>query len=200
MSGPATLSGTAPTKDASTGCSTCSMSFTYECLAIRVARKLKAIDVIDVLSDLFILRALPLASVQQRTGVPRQGSPGMDRGCRCQDRLHRARQRRTLADRHYHFRGHRKTAAEEIDTNAASCSASSPCMLRSVPYVGSCECAADALPPAICLVKKDCGPAFFLQNSATLLPRMRRGCTNPCRGAPLINRQKAYQRRIDPMG
>src|SRR5215207_5567357 len=30
-----------------------------ECLAIRVARKLKAIDVIDVLSDLFILRGVP---------------------------------------------------------------------------------------------------------------------------------------------
>ena len=29
--------------------------FTHECLAIRVARKLKAIDVIDVLSDLFIV-------------------------------------------------------------------------------------------------------------------------------------------------
>ena len=28
-------------------------------LAIRVARKLKAIDVIDVLSDLFILRGVP---------------------------------------------------------------------------------------------------------------------------------------------
>ena len=33
--------------------------FTHECLAIRVARKLKAIDVIDVLSDLFILRSVP---------------------------------------------------------------------------------------------------------------------------------------------
>ena len=33
--------------------------FTYECLAIRVARRLKAIDVIDVLSDLFILRGIP---------------------------------------------------------------------------------------------------------------------------------------------
>ena len=32
---------------------------THECLAIRVARKLKAIDVIDVLSDLFILRGVP---------------------------------------------------------------------------------------------------------------------------------------------
>jgi putative transposase len=30
--------------------------FTHECLAIRVARKLKTTDVIDVLSDLFILR------------------------------------------------------------------------------------------------------------------------------------------------
>jgi transposase InsO family protein len=33
--------------------------FTRECLAIRVARKLKATDVIDVLSDLFILRGVP---------------------------------------------------------------------------------------------------------------------------------------------
>jgi transposase InsO family protein len=33
--------------------------FTHECLAIRVGRRLKAIDVIDVLSDLFILRGVP---------------------------------------------------------------------------------------------------------------------------------------------
>jgi putative transposase len=33
--------------------------FTHECLAIRIARKLKAIDVIDVLSELFILRGVP---------------------------------------------------------------------------------------------------------------------------------------------
>jgi transposase InsO family protein len=33
--------------------------FTHEALAIRVDRKLKAIDVIDVLSDLFILRGVP---------------------------------------------------------------------------------------------------------------------------------------------
>jgi transposase InsO family protein len=33
--------------------------FTRESLAIRIARKLKAIDVIDVLSDLFILRGIP---------------------------------------------------------------------------------------------------------------------------------------------
>ena len=33
--------------------------FAHECLAIRVARKLKAVDVIDVLADLFILRGVP---------------------------------------------------------------------------------------------------------------------------------------------
>ena len=33
--------------------------FTHECLAIRVGRKLKAADVVDVLSDLFILRGVP---------------------------------------------------------------------------------------------------------------------------------------------
>ena len=32
---------------------------THECLAIRIARKLKAIDVIDVLSDLFIVQGIP---------------------------------------------------------------------------------------------------------------------------------------------
>jgi len=33
--------------------------FTHECLMIRIDRKLKAVDVIDVLSDLFILRGVP---------------------------------------------------------------------------------------------------------------------------------------------
>jgi len=33
--------------------------FTHECLAIRIDRKLKGVDVIDVLSDLFILRGVP---------------------------------------------------------------------------------------------------------------------------------------------
>ena len=33
--------------------------YTHECLAIRIARRLKAVDVIDVLSDLFILRGVP---------------------------------------------------------------------------------------------------------------------------------------------
>uniref|UniRef100_UPI001EE42DB6 integrase core domain-containing protein n=1 Tax=Teichococcus vastitatis TaxID=2307076 RepID=UPI001EE42DB6 len=33
--------------------------FTRECLAIRVARKLNSLDVIDVLADLFIMRGIP---------------------------------------------------------------------------------------------------------------------------------------------
>ena len=33
--------------------------FTHECLAIRVGRKLKAADVVDALSDLFLLRGVP---------------------------------------------------------------------------------------------------------------------------------------------
>ena len=33
--------------------------FTRQCIEIRVARKLKGVDVIDVLSDLFILRGVP---------------------------------------------------------------------------------------------------------------------------------------------
>src|SRR5262249_54910165 len=47
--------------------------FSHECLAIRVARKLKAIDVIDVLSDLFILHGVP-AHIRSDNGpefVPR---------------------------------------------------------------------------------------------------------------------------------
>ena len=58
MSGPTTLSRTAPTRDASIGFNVLD-EFSHECLAIRVARKLRAIDVIDVLSDLFILRGVP---------------------------------------------------------------------------------------------------------------------------------------------
>ena len=33
--------------------------FTHECLAVDVARKVRAVDVIYVLSDLFILRGVP---------------------------------------------------------------------------------------------------------------------------------------------
>ena len=65
--------------------------FTHECLAIRVARKLKAIDVIDVLSDLFILRGVPahIRSDNEPEFVAKAVRE-LDRSCRCQDRLHRA--------------------------------------------------------------------------------------------------------------
>ena len=55
ISGPTTSSRIAPTTGGSTACST----FTRECLAIRVNRKLRSTDVIDALSDLFILRGIP---------------------------------------------------------------------------------------------------------------------------------------------
>jgi putative transposase len=55
--------------------------FTRECLAIRVDRRLKSSNVIDVLADLFILR-----------GVHGKSSPGVNRRGRRQDGLHRARQ------------------------------------------------------------------------------------------------------------
>jgi putative transposase len=86
--------------------------FSHECLAIRVARKLKvidvidkAIDVIDVLSDLFILRGVPahirsdngpefvakavqewIAVAGAKTGLHRAGQP-------LGERLHRKFQR-----------------------------------------------------------------------------------------------------------
>jgi hypothetical protein len=52
--------------------------FTHECLAIRVARKLKATDVIDVLSDLFILRACPATSarITGRSSWPKRSATG----------------------------------------------------------------------------------------------------------------------------
>ena len=58
-SGLTTSSRTAPTMDRKYRMLNVVDEFTHECLAIRVARKLKAIDVIDVLSDLFILRGIP---------------------------------------------------------------------------------------------------------------------------------------------
>ena len=64
--------------------------FSHECLAIRVARKLKAIDVIDVLSDLFILRGIPAHIRSDNGPEPRQGRAGMDRSSWRQNRLHRA--------------------------------------------------------------------------------------------------------------
>ena len=65
--------------------------FTRECLAIRVARRLKAIDVIDVLSDLFILRGVP-GHIRSDNGPEfvAKGAAGVDRRGRSQDGLHRA--------------------------------------------------------------------------------------------------------------
>jgi hypothetical protein len=51
--------------------------FTHECLAIRVARKLKAVDVIDVLCDLFILRGVP-GHVRSDNGPEFVASAGRD--------------------------------------------------------------------------------------------------------------------------
>jgi len=42
--------------------------FTRECIAIRVERRLKAVNVIDVLSDLFILRGVP-AHIRSDNGL-----------------------------------------------------------------------------------------------------------------------------------
>ena len=51
--------------------------FVRECLAIRVGRKLSSTDVIDVLSDLFILRGTPghirSDNVLEREGAGRSG-------------------------------------------------------------------------------------------------------------------------------
>ena len=54
--------------------------FTRECLAIRVGRRLRSTDVIDVLSDLFILRGVRAGPhpVRQRPGVHRPGCAGLD--------------------------------------------------------------------------------------------------------------------------
>lgn len=55
--------------------------FTRECIAIRVERKLKAVDVIDVLSDLFILRGIPthIRSDNARSSSPRRYGSGSRR-------------------------------------------------------------------------------------------------------------------------
>src|SRR4051812_204971 len=57
-SGPTTSSRTAPTTRRFRMLNVID-EFTRECLAIRIDRKLKSADVIDVLSDLFILRGVP---------------------------------------------------------------------------------------------------------------------------------------------
>ena len=63
--------------------------FTHECLAIRVARKLKAIDVIDVLvRSLHPARRARPYQVRQRPRVRSQGGAGLDYSGRRQNRLH----------------------------------------------------------------------------------------------------------------
>ena len=67
--------------------------FTRECLAIRVNPKLGSTDVIDVLSDLFILRGVPgHVRSDNGPGVRRQDRPRMDRCGGGEGGLHRARQ------------------------------------------------------------------------------------------------------------
>lgn len=62
-----------------------------ECLAIKVKRKLNSGDVIDTLSDLFIMRGRAgLHPVRQRPGVRGAGGAGLDCRRRRQDCLHRA--------------------------------------------------------------------------------------------------------------
>jgi hypothetical protein len=63
-----TLSTIACMMDANIGCSNVIDEFTHECLATRVARRLKATDVIDVLSDLFVLRGVP-GHIRSTTGL-----------------------------------------------------------------------------------------------------------------------------------
>ena len=72
--------------------------FTHECLAIRVARKLKAIDVIDALSDLFILRGAP-GHIRSEPGPRRASGPAVvpAAGGRTRDRTRPMLQQRKKA-------------------------------------------------------------------------------------------------------
>ena len=63
--------------------------FTHECLAIRIDRKLKSIDVIDVLSDLFILRGVP-EHIRSDNGPEFVAKAVQVLRRRCEDRLHYA--------------------------------------------------------------------------------------------------------------
>ena len=71
--------------------------FTHECLAIRIDRKLKSIDVIDVLSDLFVLRGVPehIRSTMVRSSSPRPCRNGLPLSGRRQPTSRRAARGRT---------------------------------------------------------------------------------------------------------
>ena len=62
--------------------------YSRECLMIRVKRKLNSFDVIDVLTDLLILRGPP-AYIRPDNGP--EFVAEVDRCCRCKDGLHRTR-------------------------------------------------------------------------------------------------------------
>ena len=57
--------------------------FTRECIAIRIGRKLRSTDVIDVLSDLFILRCTPSHVRSDNVlRAERRGQDGRRSSCR----------------------------------------------------------------------------------------------------------------------
>ena len=65
-------------------------AFTKEALVIRVKRRPNSTDVVDALTDLFILRwASKIHKVRQWRRIHRQEGPRPDRGCRAKDRLRR---------------------------------------------------------------------------------------------------------------
>lgn len=66
--------------------------YTREALMIRVNRQLNSTDVLDALTDLFILRGPPeYIRSDKWPGIYRSKGSGLDRFCRRQDGLHRAR-------------------------------------------------------------------------------------------------------------
>ena len=61
-----------------------------ECLAIRVKRKLNSTEVIDALTDLFIVRGVPAYIRSDNARVHRGGRQGLDQSGLGQNSLHRA--------------------------------------------------------------------------------------------------------------
>lgn len=66
--------------------------FSRECLTIRVKRRLNSTDVIDALTDLFILRGPPAFVRSDNARVRCEGCPGLDRGRRRENGIYRAGQ------------------------------------------------------------------------------------------------------------
>ena len=78
MSGPTISCRTAPTTGGSSGTLNIIDEFTREALVIRVDRKLNSIDVVDALTDLFILRGPPDSKVRQWRRIHRQEGARLD--------------------------------------------------------------------------------------------------------------------------